>query len=325
MGNCDKYRDMMGCLLDGELSEENKRLLHTHLDGCPGCRRVFDAYSVVSKTLSEDLAEPPEELVSGIMARLENGARRDVRRTRARRFTPLKLVGLAASLAVILYAGARLEPWNRSDRASKAGAPPEAMAEADRKSMAESPADAADQENKAALKPEEADRAFDAAGDAASGPRESDTTSGTGEPDEPAPAPPPEPFTPGNDETGGSQSQTDGGSASTTVSDDPAYTVQAVRTTVVIRNNDKTLLQSDDPALAEEIRGILLCPGNGQDTAPDREADYSLALTEQGTGDIDVYSLWQEEEVLWYRNEPDGDLTLSAAPASALLDYLEIS
>jgi hypothetical protein len=118
---------MIDRLLDGELSEKEEQALRAHMESCEDCRRVYDAYRAVSDALADDLAEPPEGLVPGVILRIDAG---EAARKRARtRFGPRRIGLMAACLALMLFAGYQLDRWSgnhaTSDSASTLQAPSE--------------------------------------------------------------------------------------------------------------------------------------------------------------------------------------------------------
>ena len=58
MIDCEKCREMISCLLDGELSEAEQSLVREHIASCPECRSVYDAFSAVSEQMHEEESLP---------------------------------------------------------------------------------------------------------------------------------------------------------------------------------------------------------------------------------------------------------------------------
>ena len=72
MIDCEKCREMISCLLDGELSEAEQSLVREHIASCPECRSVYDAFSAVSEQMHEEESLPDglhEKIMSGIKAK----------------------------------------------------------------------------------------------------------------------------------------------------------------------------------------------------------------------------------------------------------------
>ena len=100
MSDCARYRELISLLLDGELTAEQESSLRTHIKTCAECKRAYEAFSGLSKAISEDMAEPPEMLAKGVMFKIRN-------RKKHRRFAYGKFTALAACLAVILFSAAK--------------------------------------------------------------------------------------------------------------------------------------------------------------------------------------------------------------------------
>lgn len=76
---CGRFRDLMMASLDGEISDEERAELESHLAGCPDCRREFDELREVSELVGEiRLPKPSEEDMMkywpSVYARIERGA-----------------------------------------------------------------------------------------------------------------------------------------------------------------------------------------------------------------------------------------------------------
>lgn len=103
MNRCDKYREMISQMLDGELTEPQKTELIAHIAVCRECERLYNAFASISLAIEEGLADPPESLSAGIMDEI-----------RARESSPAaskkpprkwgRLFALAACLAVVIFA-----------------------------------------------------------------------------------------------------------------------------------------------------------------------------------------------------------------------------
>ncbi len=42
MSDCEEYKNLLGGLVDQELTQEESQRIHEHLRGCPSCRREYD-------------------------------------------------------------------------------------------------------------------------------------------------------------------------------------------------------------------------------------------------------------------------------------------
>ena len=101
MSECEKYQELISALLDSELSGAESAALAEHLKVCTGCAAMHQAFSTLSKTLSEGLEAPPAALHENIMA----GVRREsVKHANLPRISkPMKnILALAACSAIVL-------------------------------------------------------------------------------------------------------------------------------------------------------------------------------------------------------------------------------
>jgi len=75
MPDCEKYFDLISAYIDGELPDDEKDGLLSHLASCERCRAVYDTLSSVSDELRENMEEPPEGLLENVMTavRSESG------------------------------------------------------------------------------------------------------------------------------------------------------------------------------------------------------------------------------------------------------------
>ncbi len=120
MAECDKYQDLISCYIDGTISEEDRQRLFKHIESCEDCAQLLEIYSDISRTMADD-AEPPEELLSGVMSGVReiNEKRRKASRQRHRRAA----VWLAAAAcAVIMIIPASRLLLNRAGSADEASA-----------------------------------------------------------------------------------------------------------------------------------------------------------------------------------------------------------
>ncbi len=323
MDDCEKNREWISVLLDGELSGDDERALRTHLETCSDCRRVFDAYRAISATLAEDLAEPPEQLKYGVMLRI--AAAEATKKRNRRLFRPMRIAALAACMALLLYAGFRL------DLRSKMSADMSTQSEAFAKSAPEGEAgggaadapqffysagsSAENREVAGDRSPEEPAASAAAVPEAHAGTNEESVqgdNAGTVSAVPPAPsqAAPPAPESDGTDTGSGHDGLT------MTGKQDCSYSH------VLIQAGDSTLLDSSDPNLLLTLTSEILIPGEPSGAAPDREADYSVELTRIDTGESYICLVWIQDDALWWRAEDGEEATRSPAPASAFLELL---
>lgn len=100
MIDCEKCREMISCLLDGELSQAEQSLVREHIAACPECRSVYDAFSAVSAQLHEEEPLPDglhEKIMSGIKARPKKKTG----------IVWIKYLSAAACLALVIFAGVK--------------------------------------------------------------------------------------------------------------------------------------------------------------------------------------------------------------------------
>jgi Putative zinc-finger/Anti-sigma-K factor rskA len=102
---CREWRERIGALLLGQLSEEERFATEAHLDGCPACRAEADALAPVASLLERadpawlaPAPGPPPRLGERIVSRIAAE-----RRAERRRRTRLRL-GLAAAAAAAVAA-----------------------------------------------------------------------------------------------------------------------------------------------------------------------------------------------------------------------------
>ena len=102
MENCSEMQELISRLLDEDLSGGERSALMEHLEGCPTCRAMYEAFSALSDSLQSELEEPPESLHENVMAEL----RREQIRKRNRRpwRTVLSVAAVAALVLGIRFA-----------------------------------------------------------------------------------------------------------------------------------------------------------------------------------------------------------------------------
>ncbi len=104
MTDCEKYIELISCLVDGELSKEQEAELRAHIEVCPECRRVYDAFSAVFDALESDIAEVPEGLAKGIMYRIG----KTQKTSKPHFFAFGRFTAVAACLVLILFGASKL-------------------------------------------------------------------------------------------------------------------------------------------------------------------------------------------------------------------------
>lgn len=100
MIDCEKCREMISCLLDGELSEAEQSLVREHIASCPECRSVYDAFSAVSEQMHEE-----EPLPDGLHEKIMSGIKAKPKKKTG--IVWIKYLSVAACLALVIFAGVK--------------------------------------------------------------------------------------------------------------------------------------------------------------------------------------------------------------------------
>lgn len=100
MTDCEKCREMISCLLDGELSQAEQSLVREHIAACPECRSVYDAFSAVSAQLHEE-----EPLPDGLHEKIMSGIKAKPKKKTG--IVWIKYLSVAACLALVIFAGVK--------------------------------------------------------------------------------------------------------------------------------------------------------------------------------------------------------------------------
>ncbi len=103
MSQCENYQELISRMVDGDLSAREEADLARHIETCPDCVALFQAFSVLSGQINEDLEESPFDLRDNVMAEI----RREEIRRRNRIPTVLRSV-LSAAACVALIVGVYL-------------------------------------------------------------------------------------------------------------------------------------------------------------------------------------------------------------------------
>lgn len=116
MIDCEKCREMISCLLDGELSEEESAQVREHIGQCAECRAVFEAFSAVSWQM-QSLEEVPDGLHEKIMGAIPQPKKKKGG------IVWIKYLSAAACLALVIFAGAHSGVLSPADDAAEHAAP----------------------------------------------------------------------------------------------------------------------------------------------------------------------------------------------------------
>ena len=100
MKDCEKCREMISCLLDGELSQAEQSLVREHIASCPECRSVYDAFSAVSEQMHEE-----EPLPDGLHEKIMSGIKAKPKKKTG--IVWIKYLSVAACLALVIFAGVK--------------------------------------------------------------------------------------------------------------------------------------------------------------------------------------------------------------------------
>lgn len=120
MSSCEHYQELISRLVDDELSAEEQAVLVSHLEHCPDCAALVQAFQSISGVIAEDLEEPPEALSENVMAELRREAIKTKNRKKRRWKGPL---ATAACLAVVIAAAWLIPNMFRANSAAPSEAP----------------------------------------------------------------------------------------------------------------------------------------------------------------------------------------------------------
>ena len=76
---CDEFREKLDAFVDGNLSEDDKKLMVEHMNECEECRLLYETELFLRKKLLKITPNPPShsELIAKVRARKERGAGRN--------------------------------------------------------------------------------------------------------------------------------------------------------------------------------------------------------------------------------------------------------
>lgn len=100
MTDCEKCREMISCLLDGELSQAEQSFVREHIAACTECRSVYDAFSAVSEQMHEE-----EPLPDGLHEKIMSGIKAKPKKKTG--IVWIKYLSVAACLALVIFAGVK--------------------------------------------------------------------------------------------------------------------------------------------------------------------------------------------------------------------------
>ena len=287
MPGCNKYienTELISRLTDGDLDPEEEALLRAHMAGCEDCRKVYEAFTGISDAISDDIVTPPDSLSRGIMYKIDL-QKQEQSRGRLRRFGWGKYTAIAAALAVVIFAASRTGLFSGSGRTSSVT---EDSAPAVAEVMEESTYGAPDAESSdsdtAAAEPEPAEKAEEAP--ALCAPSEASET-----------------------ETARASAGDPSGSSYMWVSADIS--------------GDITLTVTDADILNFLYGNVMVCDDLTRcSPVPERDANF-LLLARGNSGDSIQYSIWSDDNQLWWCESGSSTVMLSPVTADEFLTELE--
>ena len=102
----EPYQELISRLLDDDtLTDKENAALQAHLDECPECRLMYQAFKEMSGFLGGELEEPPTEMRENIMAEIR---REEIRRKNQRIAARTGLVAAAAVLILVVGVAPRI-------------------------------------------------------------------------------------------------------------------------------------------------------------------------------------------------------------------------
>lgn len=120
MSSCEYYQELISRMVDEELSAEEQAVLVSHLEHCPDCAALYQAFQSISGVIAEDLEEPPEALSENVMAALRREEIKNKNRKTLRWKGPL---ATAACLTVVIAAAWLMPNMFRANSAAPSEAP----------------------------------------------------------------------------------------------------------------------------------------------------------------------------------------------------------
>ena len=110
--NCDTACDMMFDYIDGTLSEEDVSLLERHIGECEACKKELDERREMLALVKLSRYNPPSQLKSVVMEKVEKAPNKATILGAHRRFLPWAGTVAAACAAVVILIAGRNQPSN---------------------------------------------------------------------------------------------------------------------------------------------------------------------------------------------------------------------
>lgn len=99
MNECERFEEMISALLDGELSAGEEAEVRAHMEHCPECRAMYEAFAAVGEAIGTQ--EVPATLHSGIMEKVHAAEKASRTQHTIVRMRPI----LAAAACLIVVVG----------------------------------------------------------------------------------------------------------------------------------------------------------------------------------------------------------------------------
>ena len=106
MKNCEEMQERISRMIDGDLSARERAELADHLDACPECSAIYEAFASLRDGLRGAAEEPPADLTDRIMARVREEAPPVVTLPQKPKKKNRLLPILAAAACLVLIVGA---------------------------------------------------------------------------------------------------------------------------------------------------------------------------------------------------------------------------
>ena len=99
MNECERFAQQLSALLDGELSGEEEAELRAHMEVCPDCRAMYEAFAAVGAAIREQ--DVPDTLHDGIMTKVRTAEKAMKTQRTIVRLRPI----LAAAACLVVLVG----------------------------------------------------------------------------------------------------------------------------------------------------------------------------------------------------------------------------
>ena len=99
MNECERFEEMISALLDGELSADEEAEVRAHMEHCPDCRAMYEAFAAVGEAVGAQ--EVPATLHSGIMDKVHAAEKASRTQHTIVRLRPI----LAAAACLVVVVG----------------------------------------------------------------------------------------------------------------------------------------------------------------------------------------------------------------------------